>query len=71
MNKSTSLLQEHACTSIPGIEAPTGALGMGLSAGAGMAWAVKNDKKDNRVFVVLGDGECTEGQIWEAAMFVQ
>ena len=69
MNKSTSLLQEHACTSIPGIEDPTGALGMGLSAGAGMAWAVKNDKKDNRVFVVLGDGECTEGQIWEAAMF--
>lgn len=69
MNKSTSLLQEHSCPSIPGIEAPTGALGMGLSAGAGMAWAAKRDGRDNRVYVVLGDGECTEGQVWEAALF--
>lgn len=69
MNKSTSILQEHSCPSIPGIEAPTGALGMGLSAGAGMAWAAKRDGKDNRVYVVLGDGECTEGQVWEAALF--
>lgn len=69
MNKSTSILQEHSCPSIPGIEAPTGALGMGLSAGAGMAWAAKRDNRDNRVYVVLGDGECTEGQVWEAALF--
>lgn len=69
MNKSDSILQEHGCTTIPGIEAPTGALGMGLSAGAGMAWAAKNNGKDNNVYVVLGDGECTEGQVWEAAMF--
>ena len=69
MNKSTSLLQEHATVKIPGIEAPTGALGMGLAAGAGMAWAAKSQGKDNRVYVVLGDGECTEGQIWESALF--
>ena len=69
MNKSTSLLQEHSCPSIPGIEAPTGSLGMGLSAGAGMAWAQKKDGRDSHVFVVLGDGECTEGQVWEAALF--
>ena len=69
MNKSDSILQEHSCPTIPGIEAPTGALGMGLSAGAGMAWAAKKDGKDNRVYVVCGDGECTEGQIWEAALF--
>ena len=69
MNKSTSLLQEHSCPSIPGIEAPTGALGMGLSAGAGMAWAAKRDGRDTRLYVVLGDGECTEGQVWEAALF--
>lgn len=69
MNKSTSILQEHSCPSIPGIEAPTGALGMGLSAGAGMAWAAKKDGRENHVYVVLGDGECTEGQVWEAALF--
>ncbi len=52
----------------PGIEASTGALGHGLNIGAGMAYAGKFDKKDYRVFVILGDGECHEGTIWEAAM---
>jgi transketolase len=54
--------------SLPGIEFPTGSLGHGLSAGSGMAIAAKIDKKNYRVFVLLGDGECEEGSVWEAAM---
>jgi len=54
---------------VPGIEASTGALGQGLSIGLGMALAAKLNKKDYYTFVILGDGETQEGQIWEAAMF--
>jgi transketolase len=54
---------------IPGVEASTGALGHGLGFGLGMALAGKMDQKSYRVFVLLGDGECQEGSIWEAAMF--
>lgn len=54
---------------IPGIEFSTGSLGHGLSVGAGMALAAKQDKKGHHVFVVLGDGECDEGSVWEAASF--
>lgn len=51
----------------PGIDISTGSLGQGLSCGVGMAIAGKRDEKDYRVFVMVGDGECQEGQIWEAA----
>jgi transketolase len=54
---------------VPGVELATGSLGMGLSVGAGMAIAAKRDGKSHRVFVVLGDGECAEGAVWEAALF--
>lgn len=54
---------------VPGIEFSTGSLGHGLSVGVGMALAAKKDKKLHRVFVLLGDGECNEGSVWEAAMF--
>jgi transketolase len=54
---------------VPGIEASTGALGHGLSFAAGVALAGKKDKKDYRVVVLLGDGECQEGSVWEAALF--
>lgn len=53
---------------IPGVEASTGALGHGLSFSIGMALAHKVDKKDNHFYVVLGDGECQEGSIWEGAL---
>lgn len=53
---------------IPGIEVAAGSLGHGLSIGVGMSLAGKYDRKDYRVFVVLGDGECDEGSVWEAAM---
>ncbi|MFA5147166.1 MAG: transketolase [Candidatus Omnitrophota bacterium] len=54
---------------VPGVEASTGALGHGFPFGMGMALAAKMDKKDYRVFVLLGDGECQEGSVWEAALF--
>jgi transketolase len=53
---------------VPGVEASTGALGHGLSVGLGMALAVRIQKRDSRVFVVMGDGEINEGSVWEAAM---
>jgi transketolase len=64
-----SRLQGHPVLgSLPGIEASTGSLGQGLSIGLGMALAARLSRKDFRVFVLLGDGECQEGQVWEAAM---
>jgi len=53
---------------LPGIEVSTGSLGQGLSIAVGMALAAKLDKKNHRVFCIMGDGEQQEGQIWEAAM---
>ena len=53
----------------PGVELSTGSLGQGLSFGAGMALGAKRDGGARRVFVLLGDGECDEGSIWESALF--
>jgi transketolase len=53
---------------VPGVEASTGALGHGLSIGLGMALHLRLARSDSRVFVILGDGECNEGSVWEAAM---
>lgn len=64
-----SYLQGHPDKNkVPGVDMTTGSLGQGLSAANGMAIAGKMDKKDYRVYCVLGDGEIEEGQIWEAAM---
>jgi transketolase len=54
---------------VAGVEASTGALGHGFGFGVGMALAGTMDGKDYRVFTLLGDGECQEGSVWEAAMF--
>ena len=54
---------------LPGVEASTGSLGQGLSIGIGHALAAKVDDKDYRVYVMQGDGETQEGQVWEAMMF--
>jgi transketolase len=63
------LLGGHPCAAkIPGVEASTGALGHGLSIGVGMALALRAARNPARVFVVMGDGECNEGSVWEAAM---
>ncbi|MBY0524535.1 MAG: transketolase [Gemmataceae bacterium] len=53
---------------LPGVEASTGSLGQGLSLGVGHALATRLDGYDSRVYVLLGDGEIEEGQVWEAAM---
>lgn len=69
LRKENSILQGHpSMTKCPGIDISTGSLGQGLSCGVGMAIAGKRDEKDYRVFVIVGDGECNEGQIWEAFM---
>ena len=65
-----SALAEHPGPQcVPGIEAATGSLGHGLSMGLGFALAAKLNKQTYRVWVVLSDGECNEGTVWEAAMF--
>jgi transketolase len=51
------------------VDVSAGSLGQGLSVGIGMALAAKLDRKDYHIYVLLGDGECDEGQVWEAAMF--
>ena len=66
-----SRLQGHPSIAkgLPGVFQPSGSLGQGLSLAAGIAVAKKMDKENNKVYVMMGDGECEEGQIWEAAMF--
>lgn len=64
-----SRLSGHVSHHLPGVDFSTGSLGHGLSAGAGMAYALKKDRRSERVFVVMGDGECNEGSVWEAALF--
>jgi len=61
-------LQGHPDMMTPGIEAVTGSLGQGLSIGTGMALALRLKKCPSRVFVIMGDGELAEGQLWEAGM---
>jgi transketolase len=61
-------LQGHPDMMTPGMEAVTGSLGQGLSIGTGMALALRLAKSPARVYVVIGDGELAEGQLWEAAM---
>ena len=63
-----SILQGHPSVITPGVEICSGSLGQGLSVGNGMALAAKLDKMDYHVYVLIGDGESQEGQIWEAAM---
>jgi len=65
-----SHFEEHGDSrNVPGVDISTGSLGQGLSIGLGMAIASKLQKNSFKVYVLIGDGECQEGQIWEAAMF--
>ena len=67
LRKEGSMLQGHpSMNKCPGIDISTGSLGQGLACGVGMAIAAKMDQRDYRVFVAVGDGECNEGEIWEA-----
>ena len=70
LRKVGSYLQGHPnMNSVPGVDMSTGSLGQGISTACGMALAAKVQKKDNRVYTLLGDGEIQEGQVWEACMF--
>lgn len=70
LRKPGAMLQGHpSMNRTPGVDMSTGSLGQGISTAVGMALAGKIDKKDYRVYTVLGDGEIEEGQVWEAAMF--
>jgi transketolase len=70
LRKLGSIYQGHPDRRfLPALEASTGSLGQGLSIGIGMALAARLDRREYRTYVMLGDGEIQEGQIWEAAMF--
>ena len=70
LRKTASYLQGHPdMKGVPGVDMSTGSLGQGISAACGMALSGKINKKDYRVYTILGDGESQEGQVWEAAMF--
>lgn len=70
LRKLGSYLQGHPSMQyIPGVDMSSGSLGQGISAAVGMALGAKMDKKDIRVYTLLGDGEIEEGQVWEASMF--
>ena len=70
LRSADSYLQGHPdMKHIPGVDMSTGSLGQGICAANGMALAAKLDGKSYRVYTILGDGECEEGQVWEAAMF--
>jgi len=67
--QADSYLEGHPnMDKVPGVDMSTGSLGQGISAAVGMALAGKVDRKDYRVFAILGDGELQEGEVWEAAM---
>lgn len=70
LRKLHSPLQGHpVSTKVPGVDVSTGSLGQGISVACGIAKGLKIDGKPNHVYALLGDGECQEGEVWEALMF--
>lgn len=70
LNKPGTMLPSHADRlKTPGVDMSTGSLGQGASSAAGIALGLKLKKLPNRVYVIVGDGECNEGQVWEMALF--
>lgn len=67
--KAGSLLEEHPSPQLPGVEAATGSLGHGLPCGCGISLAARIKGKKYRTFVLMSDGECNEGSVWEASLF--
>jgi transketolase len=69
LNRGGTRLPSHCDMNLtPGVDMTTGSLGHGLSAGVGMAIGHKLDRLSSTIYVIIGDGECQEGQVWEAAM---
>jgi len=69
LRQFSSELEGHPTPRVPGVDAATGSLGQGLSVGAGLALGAKIEKSGARIYVLLGDGEMAEGNVWEAAAF--
>jgi len=69
LRQFSSELEGHPTPLVPGVDAATGSLGQGLSVGAGLALGAKIEETNARVYVLLGDGEMAEGNVWEAAAF--
>ena len=69
LRRIDSTLEGHPTPNSPWVKVATGSLGQGLSAAAGMALANRLDGVDARIYCLLGDGECSEGSVWEAAQF--
>ncbi len=69
LRQFSSELEGHPTPRIPGVDAATGSLGQGLSVGAGLALGARIEKSNARIYVLLGDGEMAEGNVWEAAAF--
>jgi transketolase len=69
LRQFSSELEGHPTPQCPGVDAATGSLGQGLSVGAGLALGARLEKSPGRVYVLLGDGELAEGNVWEAAGF--
>jgi len=69
LRQVSSELEGHPTPWIPGVDAATGSLGQGLSVGAGLAMGARIERSPARIFVLMGDGEMAEGQVWEAAEF--
>src|SRR5271167_501998 len=69
LRQFSSELEGHPTPRIPGVDAATGSLGQGLSVGAGLALGARLQKSTARVYVLMGDGEMAEGNVWEAAAF--
>src|ERR1700733_11362830 len=69
LRQFSSELEGHPTPRIPGVDAATGSLGQGLSVGAGLALGARFQKSDARIYVLMGDGEMAEGNVWEAAEF--
>jgi len=67
-NQEGSILEGHASYKVPGIDITTGSLGQGLGIATGIAWGMKLKGLDNHAITLMGDGECYEGTVWEAAM---
>jgi len=68
-SKDGSIFSQHCDMQVPGVELITGSLGHGLGVAAGIGLGYKLDKRENMIFVMMGDGECQEGSVWEAATF--
>lgn len=70
LNQDDTKLPSHpSSVKTPGVDCSTGSLGQGISQAVGVAYALKQQKKANYVYCIVGDGECNEGQVWEAVQF--